>query len=61
MSFNCKIWKIFYQMHLGEVATLKVKVQTTETKNRTLKSSCNSTNITSMDLDKDIDKRPSNK
>jgi RecA/RadA recombinase len=41
-------------MHLGEVATLKVKVQTLETENRALKSSCISTNITSMDLDKVI-------
>jgi cell shape-determining protein MreC len=40
------------QMHLGEVAILKVKVQPLETENRTLKSSCISTNITSMDLDK---------
>jgi hypothetical protein len=48
-------------MHLDEVAILKVKVQTLKTKNRTLKSSCTSTNITSMDLDKAIDQRPSNK
>jgi hypothetical protein len=49
------------QMHLGEVATLKVKVQTLETKNRALKSSCTSTSITSMDLDKAIGQRSSNK
>jgi hypothetical protein len=48
-----------YQIHLGEVATLKVKVQTLE--NRALKSSCISTSITSMDLDKIIGQRPSNK
>jgi hypothetical protein len=48
-------------MHLGEVATLKVKVQTLETKNRVLKSSCISTTITSIDLDKVIGQRPSNK
>jgi hypothetical protein len=48
-------------MHLGEVATLKVKVQTLETENRALKSSCISTNITSMDLDTVIGQRPSNK
>jgi chromosome segregation ATPase len=49
------------QMHLGEVATLKVKVQTSETENRTLKSSCISKSITSMDLDKAIGQWPSNK
>jgi hypothetical protein len=49
------------QMHLGEIATLKVKVQTLETKNRALKFSCISTSITSMDLDKVIGQRPSNK
>jgi hypothetical protein len=49
------------QMYLGEIATLKVKVQTLETKNRALKSSCISTSITSMDLDKVIGQRPSNK
>jgi hypothetical protein len=48
-------------MHLGEVATLKVKVQTLETENKTLKSSCISTSITSTDLDKVIDQKPSNK
>jgi hypothetical protein len=48
-------------MHLCEVATLKVKVQTLKTENRALKSSCISTNITSMDLDKVIGQRPSNK
>jgi hypothetical protein len=48
-------------MHLGEVATLKVKVQTLETENRTLKFSCISTSITSMDLDKVIGQMPSNK
>jgi predicted RNase H-like nuclease (RuvC/YqgF family) len=49
------------QMHLGEVATLKGKVQNLETKNRALKSSYISTNITSMDLDKVIGQSPSNK
>jgi hypothetical protein len=49
------------QMHLGELATLKVKVQNLETENRALKSSCISTNITSMDLDNVIGQRPSNK
>jgi hypothetical protein len=49
------------QMHLGEVTTLKVKVQTLETENRALKSSCISTSITSMDLDKVIGQSPSNK
>jgi hypothetical protein len=48
-------------MHLGEVAILKVKVQSLETKNRALKYSCTSTSITSMDLDKVIGQRPSNK
>jgi hypothetical protein len=48
-------------MHLGEVATLKVKVQNLETENRTLKSLCILTSITSIDLDKFIDQRPSNK
>jgi hypothetical protein len=38
-----------------------VKVQTLETENRALKSSCTSTSITSMDLDKAIGLRPSNK
>jgi hypothetical protein len=50
-----------YQMHLGEVTTLKVKVQTLKTENMALKSLCISTSITSMDLDKVIDQRPSNK
>jgi predicted RNase H-like nuclease (RuvC/YqgF family) len=49
------------QMHLGEVATLKLKVQYLETENRALKSSCNSTSITSMNLDKVIGQRSSNK
>jgi hypothetical protein len=48
-------------MHLGEVATLKMKVQTLETKNRALKSSCTSTIITSMDLNKVIGQKPTNK
>jgi hypothetical protein len=48
-------------MYLGEVTTLKVKVQTLETENRALKSSCISTSITSMDLDKVIGQRPNNK
>jgi hypothetical protein len=42
-------------MHLDEVVTLKVKVQTLETEKRTLKSSC-----ASMDLDKAIGQRPRN-
>jgi hypothetical protein len=50
-----------YQMHLSEVATLKVKVQTLKTENRALKSSCTSTSITLIDLDKTIDQRTSNK
>jgi chromosome segregation ATPase len=49
------------QMHLSEVATLKVKVQTLETENRVLKSSCTSTSITLMDLNKAIGQRSSNK
>jgi hypothetical protein len=49
------------QKHLGEVATLKVKVQTLETENKALKSSCISTNFTSTDLDNVIGQRPSNK
>jgi hypothetical protein len=61
MSLNYKIWKKNCQMHLGEVATLKVKVQTLETKNRALKSSYTSTDITSMDLDKAIGQKPRNK
>jgi hypothetical protein len=48
-------------MHLGEVTTLKVKVQTLETKNMALKYSCTSTSITSMDLDNVIGQKPSNK
>jgi hypothetical protein len=48
-------------MHLGEIATLKVKVQTLEIENKTLKSSCTSTNITSMNLDKFVGQMPSNK
>jgi hypothetical protein len=48
-------------MHLGEVVKLKVIVQTLETENRALKSSCISTSITSMDLNKAIGQRPSNK
>jgi hypothetical protein len=31
MSLNYKIWKKICQMYLGEVSTLKVKVQTLET------------------------------
>jgi hypothetical protein len=54
MEKNC-------QMHLDEVATLKMKVQTLETENRELKSSCISTSFTSMNLDKVIGQRPSNK
>jgi hypothetical protein len=50
-----------YQIHLGEVATLKVKVPTLKTENRALKFSCTSTSITSMDLDKTIGQSPSNK
>jgi cell shape-determining protein MreC len=48
-------------MYLGEIATLKVKVQTLETENRILKSSCTSTRITSIDLDKFIGQKLSNK
>jgi hypothetical protein len=48
-------------MHLGEVATLKMKVQTLETENRALKSSCISTSFASIDLDKVIGQRHSNK
>jgi hypothetical protein len=48
-------------MHLGEIVTLKLKVQTLETKNRALKSSCTSISITSMDLNKAIGQRSSNK
>jgi glutamate synthase domain-containing protein 1 len=48
-------------MHLGEITTLKVNVQTLKTKNMALKSSCNSTSITSMNLDKFVGQRPSNK
>jgi hypothetical protein len=61
MSLNYKIWKKNCQIHLGEVVTLKVKVQTLETENRVLKSSCISTSITSMDLDKVIGQISSNK
>jgi hypothetical protein len=38
-----------------------VKVQTLETENSAIKSSCISTSINSMDLDKVIGQRPSNK
>jgi cell shape-determining protein MreC len=48
-------------MYLGEITILKVKMQTLETENKALKSSCTSTSITSMDLDKVIAQRPSNK
>jgi hypothetical protein len=48
-------------MHLGEVTTLKVKVQTLKTENRTLKSSFTSTNINSMDLDKVVGQKSNNK
>jgi hypothetical protein len=48
-------------MRLGEITTLKVKMQTLETENRALKSSCISISITSMDLDKTIGQRPSKK
>jgi cell shape-determining protein MreC len=48
-------------MHLGEVTILKVIVQTLETENRALKSSCTSTSITSLDLDKAIGQILSNK
>jgi hypothetical protein len=41
-------------MHLDKVTTLKIKVQTLETENKALKSSCISTNFISMDLDKVI-------
>jgi chromosome segregation ATPase len=49
------------QMHLGEIATLKVKVKTLETENMAQKSSCISTSITSMNLEKVIGQRPNNK
>jgi hypothetical protein len=61
MSLNYKIWKRICQIHLDEVAALKVKVQTLETENRALKFSYISTNITSMDLNKVIGQKPSNK
>jgi hypothetical protein len=48
-------------MHLGKVVTLKVKVQTLETENRALRSSCTSTSITLMDLNNIVGQRPSNK
>jgi hypothetical protein len=48
-------------MQLGEIATLKLKVQTLETENKALKSSYILTSITSMNLDKAIGQRPSNK
>jgi cell shape-determining protein MreC len=48
-------------MHLGKVTILKVKVQTLETENMTLKSSCTSTSINSMDLDKFVGKKSINK
>jgi cell shape-determining protein MreC len=48
-------------MYLGKVTILKVKVQTLKTENRALKSSCTSTSITSMDLDKFIGQKLSNK
>jgi hypothetical protein len=54
MEMNC-------QIYLGEIVTLKVKVQTLEIKNRALKFSCTSTNITSMVLYKFVGQRPSNK
>jgi hypothetical protein len=38
-----------------------MKVQTLKTENRALKSSCTSISITSMDLDKFVGQRPSNK
>jgi hypothetical protein len=49
------------QIHLGEVTTLKVKVQTLETENMVLKSLFTSTSIASMDLNKFVGQRPSNK
>jgi cell shape-determining protein MreC len=62
-SYEFKLQKLEKncQMHIGEVATLKVKMQTLEIENRALKSSCISTSITSIDLDKVIGQRPSNK
>jgi hypothetical protein len=40
---------------------IKIKVQILETENRVLKSSCTSISITSMDLDKFVGQKPSNK
>jgi hypothetical protein len=60
-EFKLQNLKKNYQIDLGEVATLKMKVQTLETENRALKSSCISTSFNSMDLDKVIGQRPSNK
>jgi hypothetical protein len=48
-------------MHLGGVTTLKVKVKTLKIENKALKSSCTSTSITSINLDKVVVQRPSNK
>jgi hypothetical protein len=48
-------------MHLSEVATLKVKVQSLKNENVALKPSCTSTNITSMNLDKFVGQKSSNK
>jgi hypothetical protein len=48
-------------MHLDELTTLKVKVQTLETENMTVKSIYTSTNITSKVLDKYVGQRPYNK
>jgi hypothetical protein len=48
-------------MYLDEVATLKVKVQTLETENSALKSSCTSTSIILMNLDRVVGQRPSYK
>jgi hypothetical protein len=55
-SYEFKLQNLekIYQMHLGEVATLKMKVQTLKIENRALKSSYISTSFTSMDLDKVI-------
>jgi hypothetical protein len=48
-------------MHLDEIVRLKVKVQTLETENKTLKSSCTSINITLIYLDEFVGQRTSNK
>jgi hypothetical protein len=58
---NVVLWHYTHWTKIGEVAILKMKVQTLETENKTLKSSFILTNITSIDLNKFIDQRPNNK